>query len=166
MECFGIICIRNLRENRTRVLREATIMDMSNVKTKEVWSANNWYLFYGILFICLIIALECCVIREFFVSPINEAIGVAVILQLPCFICLLFTSLIGDWVHRTKFNLYYCNLKTGVDIDYIKENYSVEDINANGVLFVEKKDSYNFCTWKLVQGYKSLYGAEEKLFCK
>ena len=97
-------------------------MDMSKVKTKEVWSANNWYLFYGIVFICLIIALEGCAIREFFVSPVNEAIGVAVILQLPCLICLLFTSLIGDWKHRSKFNLYYCKLATGIDIDYIKEN--------------------------------------------
>lgn len=141
-------------------------MDMSKVKTKEVWSANNWYLFYGIIFICLIIALEGCVIREFFVSPINEAMGIAVILQLPCLICLLFTSLIGDWKHRSKFNLYYCKLATGVDIDYIKENFSIEDIDSNAVLFVEKKDSHNFYTWKLVQGYTSLYEAETKLFCQ
>lgn len=140
-------------------------MDMSKVKTKEVWSANNWYLFYGIVFICLIIALEGCAIREFFVSPVNEAIGVAVILQLPCLICLLFTSLIGDWKHRSKFNLYYCKLATGIDIDYIKENYCIEDIDSNGVLFVEKGDSHKFCTWKIIQGYNSLYDAEIKLFC-
>ncbi len=139
-------------------------MDMSKVKTKEVWSANNWYLFWGIAFVCLIIVLEGCAVRELFVAPISEAIGVAAILQLPCLLCLLFTSLIGDWKHRKKFTLYYCKLETGVDIDYIKKNYSVEDVNSNGVLFVEKEDSSNFCSWRLLQGYNSLYEAEVKLF--
>ena len=142
------------------------MIDMKEVRTKEVWSANNWYLFFGIIFICLIFMLEGCVIREFFVSPMDEAIGMAVILQLPCLICLFFTSLIGDWKHRTKFTLYYCKLTSDVDIDYIKENYSIEDINSDGVLFVKKKDSNNFYTWKLIQGYNSLYEVEDKFFCQ
>jgi len=141
-------------------------MDMSKVKTKEVWSANNWYLFWGIAFMCLIIALEGCTVRELFVAPISEAIGVGVVLQLPCLLCLLFTTLIGDWKHRKKFTLYYCKLETGVDIDHIKKNYSVEDINSNGVLFVKKENSCSFYSWKLLQGYNSLYEAEVKLFCQ
>lgn len=88
------------------------------------------------------------------------------ILQLPCLICLSFTSLIGDWKHRTKFTLYYCKLTSGVDIDYIKENYSIKDIDSNGLLFVKKEDSNNFYTWKLIQGYNSLYEVENKLFCQ
>lgn len=80
--------------------------------------------------------------------------------------CLLFTTLIKDWKCRTKFTLYYCKLETGIDIDYIKENYSVEDIDSNGVLFVKKEDSYKFCTWSLLQGYNLLCDAEAKLFCK
>lgn len=47
------------------------MIDMTKIKTKEVWSANNWYLFFGVVFICLIFLLEGCVIREFFVSPMN-----------------------------------------------------------------------------------------------
>lgn len=139
-------------------------MDKDKIKVKEVWSANGWYLFYGILFVVLILLLEFCVVRQFFISPIDEAIGLAVLLQLPCLICLLLTTMIGDWIHRTKFNLYYCRLENGIDIDYIKENYSVEDINSNGVLFVDKGNSHNFCVWKLLQGYNSLYETEVKLF--
>ena len=44
----------------------------------------------------------------------------------------------------------HCKLETGIDIDYIKENYSVEDINSNGVLFVDKCHSHDFGVWKLL----------------
>lgn len=159
---IGIIIGRN--HNKSRVFKGWMVMDMSKVKTKEVWSANNWYLFWGMVFICLIIALEGCAVRELFIAPINEAIGVAIILQLPCFLCLWFTTLIRDWKYRKKFTLYYCKLETGVDIDHIKKNYLVVDINSNGVLFVKKEDSYNFSSGKLLQGYNSLYEAEVKLF--
>lgn len=141
-------------------------MNKDKIKTKEVWSANGWYLFWGIVFVLMICTLEGFAIREFFVSSFEEAMALAFILQLPCLLCLLFTTLIGDWIHRKKFTLYYCKLETGIDIDYIKENYSVEDINSNGVLFVDKDHSYDFGIWKLLQGYKSLYEAEVKLFYK
>ena len=139
-------------------------MDRSKVYTREVWSANGWYLFSGILFIVMILILEVCVVREFFIKPFKEVIGVAVILQLPCSICLLFSTLIRDWVNRKKFNLYYCKLETDIDIDYIKENYSIEDISSNGILFVEKEDSHNFRVWKLLQGYKYMAEVEENYF--
>lgn len=139
-------------------------MDKKKIKIKEVQSANRWYLFYGILFVIMIMFLEIAAIRQFFISPIGEAITLLFLLQLPCLLCLLFTTMIGDWIHRTKFNLYYCRLENGIDINYIKENYSVKKINANGVLFVDKKNSHNFYVWSLLQGYDSLYKMEVELF--
>ena len=75
--------------------------------------------------------LEGCAIREFFVSSLEEAVALALIIQLPCLLCLLFATLIGDWIHRKKFNLYYCKLETGIDIDYIKENASLINIDKD-----------------------------------
>ena len=50
-------------------------MDKTKIKTKEVWSANKWYLFFGILFVIMIILLEICAIRQFFVTDIEEALS-------------------------------------------------------------------------------------------
>jgi hypothetical protein len=59
-----------------------------------VWSANKWYLFFGILFVIMIILLEMCAIRQFFVTDTEEALVLLFILQLPAMICLLFTTMI------------------------------------------------------------------------
>ena len=139
-------------------------MDKTKIKTKEVWSANKRYLFFGILFVIMIILLEICAIRQFFVTDMEEALVLLFILQLPVMICLLLTTMIGDYIHREKFNIYYCKLENGIDIDYIKENYCIEDINESCVLFVDKSNDHNFCVWKLMQGYDSLYQAEIKMF--
>lgn len=139
-------------------------MDKTKIKTKEVWSANKWYLFLGILFVVMFILLEMGAIRQFFVTDIKEALVLLLILQLPAMICLLLTTMIGDYIHREKFNIYYCKLENGIDIDYIKENYCIEDINESCVLFVDKCNDHNFCVWKLMQGYDSLYQAEIKMF--
>lgn len=139
-------------------------MDKQKIKTKEVWSANKWYLFFGILFVIMIILLEICTIRQFFVTDIEEALILLFILQPPVILCLLFTTMIGDYIHREKFNIYYCKVENGIDIDYIKENYCIEDINESCVLFVDKGNDHNFCVWKLMQGYDSLYQAEIKMF--
>ena len=141
-------------------------MNKDKIKTKEVWSANGWYLFLGIVSVLIICMLEGCAIREFFVSSFEDAIVSAFFIQLPCLMCLLFTTLIGCWMRRKKFTLYYCKIEKGIDIDYIKENYSVEDINSNGVLFVDKDHSYDFVVWRLLQCYRSLDEAEVKLFYK
>lgn len=139
-------------------------MDKTKIKTKEVWSANKWYLFFGILFVIMFILLEICAIRQFFVTDTAEALVLLFILQLPAMFCLLLTTIIGDYIHREKFNIYYCKLENGIDIDYIKENYCIEDINESCVLFVDKDNDHNFCVWKLIQGYDSLYQAEIKMF--
>ena len=128
-------------------------MDKTKIKTKEVWSANKWYLFFGILFAIMIILLEICAIRQFFITDIGEAL----VMFLPVMLCLLLTTMIGDYIHREKFNIYYCKVENGIDIDYIKENYCIEDINESCVLFVDKGNDHNFCVWKLMQGYDSLY---------
>lgn len=121
-------------------------------ETKEVWSANKWYLFFGILFVIMFILFEMGVIRQFFMTDIEEALVLLLILQLPAMICLLLTTMIGDYIHREKFNIYYCKLENGIDIDYIKENYCIEDINESCVLFVDKGNDHNFCVWKLMHG--------------
>lgn len=139
-------------------------MDKTKIKAKEVWSANERYLFFGILFVIMIILLEICAIKQFFVTDTEEALVLLFILQLPAIICLLFTTMIGDYIHREKFNIYYCKLENGIDIDYIKENYCIEDINESCVLFVDKGNDHNFWVWKLIQGYDSLYQAEIKMF--
>ena len=137
-------------------------MDKTKIKTKEVWSANKWYLFFGILFVIMIILLEICAIRQFFITDTEEVLVLFFLLQLPVMLCLLLTTMIGDYIHREKFNIYYCKLENG--IDYIKENYCIEDINESCVLFVDKGNDHNFCVWKLMQGYDSLYQAEIKMF--
>ncbi len=139
-------------------------MDKTKIKTKEVRSANKWYLFYGIFFVIMFILLEICAIRQFFVTDTEEALVLLFILQLPAMFCLLLTTMIGNYIHREKFNIYYCKLENGIDIDYIKENYCIEDINESCVLFVDKDNDHNFCVWKLIQGYDSLYQAEIKMF--
>ena len=80
-------------------------MDKTKIKTKEVWSANKWYLFFGILFVIMIILLEICAIRQFFVTDTEEALVLLFILQLPAMFCLLLTTMIGDYIHREKFNI-------------------------------------------------------------
>lgn len=52
-------------------------MDKTKIKTKEVWSANKWYLFFGILFVIMIILLEICAIRQFFCDRYGRSISVA-----------------------------------------------------------------------------------------
>ena len=139
-------------------------MDKTKIKTKEERQDNKWYLFFGILFVIMIILLEICAIRQFFITDTDEALELFFLLQLPVMLCLLLTTMIGDYIHREKFNIYYCKLENGIDIDYIKENYCIEDINESCVLFVDKGNDHNFCVWKLMQGYDSLYQAEIKMF--
>lgn len=81
-------------------------MDKTKIKTKEVWSANKWYLFFGILFVIMIILLEICAIRQFFVTDMEEALVLLFILQLPVMICLLLTTMIGDYIHRDMFRIF------------------------------------------------------------
>ena len=134
------------------------MLDKNKIKTIEVWSANKWYLFFGVLFVIFFILLEFTAIKEVFISTDKgEAFGILFILQIPALVCLLFTTMIGDYKHRTKFNIYYCKLEKGIDIDYIRKNYCIKDINTRDMLFVDKEDDYNFGTWGLLHDCNSLY---------
>ena len=140
-------------------------MDQNKIKTKEVGSANIWYLICGILITVLLIVLEIAGIHEIITLENKpETFILFIILQLPVLICFPFSTLIGDYIHRTKFNLYYCKLENGIDIEYIRKNYYIASINKNFVLFVDKENEHNFCVWELMQGYDSLYQAEIALF--
>ena len=54
--------------HRARVLNRELekIMNKDKIKTKEVWSANGWYLFLGIVSVLIICMLERYAIREFY----------------------------------------------------------------------------------------------------
>lgn len=146
-------------------LNKTEFFNENKVKTKEVYSANKLYLFCGLLSVLMIIILEFVVIRKIIIS--DDKIGAcyfAIFLQVPVLLCLLLSTTIGDYIHRVKFNIYYCKLENGIDIEYIRENYCIKDINEKCMLFVDKGNEHNFCVWKLFQGYDSLYQVEIKMF--
>lgn len=146
-------------------LNKTEFFNENKVKTKEVYSANKLYLFFGLLSVSMIIIMEFVAIREIIIADDKiEACCLAMFLQVPVLLCLLLSTTIGDYIHRVKFNIYYCKLENGIDIEYIRENYYIEDINEKCVLFVDKENDRNFCVWKLFQGYDFLYQAEIKMF--
>lgn len=139
-------------------------MDTNKIKTKEVWSANKWYLFFGVLSAILILLLEASTVMNFIAADKKvEAIALFLILQIPAMLCLLLTTMIKDYIHRVKFNIYCCKLED-MDITYIRENYCIEDIDERYVLFVDKENDYNFSVWKLLHGCDSLYQTVTVMF--
>ena len=139
-------------------------MDTNKIKTKEVWSANKWYLFFGVLFAILALLLELSAITNFIGTDKKvEVIALFLILQIPAMFCLLLTTMIMDYIHRVKFNIYCCKLED-MDITYIRENYCIEDIDERYVLFVDKENDYNFSVWKLLHGCDSLYQTVTAMF--
>ncbi len=139
-------------------------MDTNKIKTKEVWSANKWYLFFGVLVTILTLLLEVSTISNFITSNSKIEAGVLLlILQIPAMFCLLLTTMINDYIHRVKFNIYCCKLED-MDITYIRENYCIEDIDERYVLFVDKENDYNFSVWKLLHGCDSLYQTVTVMF--
>lgn len=142
-------------------------MEESKIKNKEVWSANKWYLIVGIIFALMTILLETVSIKTFFLASSNDkthAFILTILQQIPVFVCALYANMISDYVHRVKFNIYYCKLENGIDINYIKENFCITWINEHGVLFVDKENAQNFCIWKKLQGYDSLYQIKTEMF--
>lgn len=139
-------------------------LDTNKIKTKEVWSANKWYLFFGVLFAILTLLLEISTISNFITSDSKIEAGVLfLILQIPAMFCLLLTTMINDYTHRVKFNIYCCKLED-MDIAYIRENYYIEDIDEKYVLFVDKENDHNFSIWKFLHGYDSLYQTVAVMF--
>ena len=131
-------------------------MDKNKIQTKEMWSANNSHLSIGIIGILLIIIIELLVIKEFFISGLNESLPLALTIQILVLPCVALASCLRYYIRRVKFNLYYCKLENGIDIDYIKENYHIVNISTNGVIFIEEKDYYSFNIWNMLidKGYE------------
>jgi hypothetical protein len=125
-------------------------MDKDKIQTKEVWSANTFHLIVGITGLLGIIIAEGLVIREFFISGFIETLPLALAMQLLVLVCTALASCLHNYIHRVKFNLYYCKLENGIDIDYIKENYYIVNISTNGVIFINEEDYYNFNTWNVL----------------
>ena len=137
------------------------------IKVAEVQSATISYLIIGVFAIVFAIATET-IVPIFLLCnnhSIGECIGLMVILQFPVMVfSLLFSTSIKYWRNRTKFKLYFCRFDSGIDINYIRENFYIADIDSHAVLFVDKEDQRNYLTWKLYQGYDSLYKTEVYLF--
>ena len=119
-------------------------MDKSKIQTKEIWSANKTHLIVGITGVLGIIITEGLIIKEFFKSPLDEILPLALLLQILVIPSVALASCLRDYIHRVKFNLYYCRLENGIDIDYIKNNYHIVNISINGVIFINEEDYYNF----------------------
>ena len=121
---------------------------IKNCKVKQVTSANKLYLFVGLMSILFIIILEAFCIYEFKINSYDE-LGLILLLQIPVLMCLLMSTTLKDYMHREIFNLYLAELNSGLDIDYIKDNYIIVNINEYFVLFVEKDDENLYYVWKL-----------------
>ena len=135
------------------------MLDENKVASKQVWSANLFYLISGIVSIVLIAAVEIAAVINIVINKNKPgAISCAAILQILVLLLLLFTTTIGDYVHRKQFLMYCCMLDSlsGTDIHDIKINYHVVDLNENYILYIDKKDFHNFNVWKLYQGYDDL----------
>lgn len=127
----------------------------SKIEIEEVESANKLYLLFGMVYAILFVILEFVSIREFFVSSnTGEALGMFAVVQLPGIITLVGANvLINSYIHRKKFNLYCCNLENGIDIEYIKENYYIKNINEEKIFFIDKNSENNYNSWKLMHKY-------------
>lgn len=124
----------------------------SKIEIEEVESANKLYLLFGMVYAILFVILEFVSIREFFVSSnTGEALGIFAVVQLPGIIALVGANvLINSYIHREKFNLYCCNLENGIDIEYIKENYYIKNINEEKIFFIDKNSENSYNSWKLM----------------
>ena len=126
-------------------------------KTCTVMSASKKYLWLGILFATF------AVILEVMAWVVVKEIGVSLILQIPIALCLLFSSTVMDWFNRDEFTMYFARFSDDVSLSYIKENYTIVEIDAHAVLFVDNEDEALYTTWKLYNG-DSLYKLEVYYF--
>ncbi len=130
-------------------------MDENKIKHKEVWDANILYLIAGIVILIAIIALEALCVYIFIDSDdMSFAFTVSILFQILVLILYPGISLINDYRHRSKFNIYYCKLENDLDINYIKENFYIKEINLSYVYFIKKEDDSKFQTWKFMADYK------------
>lgn len=135
--------------NNAELLKKEGI---SNLKLKEVWSANEWDLLMGMLYIIPIISIEICAMEIFACdndTPIYDILFF--FLQSTVIVFFHFTTvMIKSYFRRTKFKLYCCKPDAGMNVDYIREKCYIEYYDDEYVLFVDKENHNHFREWTIL----------------
>lgn len=140
------------------------VINNGTVKSTAVWSADRLYLVQGVLGFFFFVLMEAMAVREFFVSSAREALGVALVLQIPAAAtCLLSTVSLKAYKRRAKFPLHFCRLENA-DIKALKQKYHICFIDEYGVVFIDMKDHGFWCDWKLMHTPHSTREMEGQLF--
>lgn len=129
---------------------------MLNVQIKKVWSATFSYFIYGVL--CLILFIICIV-----AVVSKQGYGLLPIVMIPEFGLLLLAYIsINNYHNRKQFEIYVTKIDRHTNMEFIRECYSIQDMNPNYVLFVKPKDTKNFSSWKMFKMHWDLNTFVEK----
>lgn len=126
--------------------------DESEVKIKEVWSADGWNLLVGILCIVPAVLTEIYAVESsacYYNMPAHNLPFVFLQGAVISFLCFMM-MMIKDYFYRTKFNIYCCKSNAGMDVNYIGKKYCIEYADNEYVLFVDIKNHNNFRKWMLL----------------
>ena len=143
------------------------IKNNNNVYMTAQKSATISYLIWSLIIIAMTIAMEVVLVQNFFKSPLNEAIGVAVIIHIAYipFAALLAYSYLPAYKRRTNFPLYFMYIEDA-DMALLKRNYHICHVDQTGVLFIENtpliRQAYN--DWTLMHRVYNLREVKELLF--
>lgn len=143
------------------------IKNNNNVYMTFQKSATISYLIWSLITIVMTIAMEVVLVQNFFKSPLNEAIGVAVIIHIAYipFVALLTYSYLPAYKRRTNFPLYFMYIEDA-DMALLKRNYHICYVDQTGVLFVENtpliRQAYR--DWTLMHRVSNLREVKELLF--
>lgn len=133
---------------------------------KEVYSSNLHSLVLGIILIVMLLLLEFVAIKTL-LYPLKpeDRITIPVLYQIPIIICFILTrEVIRNYIHREKFNLYYCDFNDDININYIENNYCIYMIDKIEILFVGNNDTRKFNLWLFDSKYQSLSEIRSKIF--
>lgn len=122
---------------------------INNIEAREVCTANEIDLFVGVTFFILAIIIEITVVSKVFIYPIKEILPCVIIYRLLA-LDILWISVceIKNWFHRIKFTIYHCKINNELDIDYIKENFLICEIDENNIEFTNKENKNNYSIFK------------------
>ena len=143
------------------------IKNNNNVYMTSQKSATISYLIWSLIVIAMTIVMEVVLVQNFFKSPLNEAIGVAVIIHIAYipFVALLTYSYLPAYKRRTNFPLYFMYIEDA-DMARLKRNYYICYVDQTGVLFVENtpliRQAYR--DWTLMHRVSNLREVKELLF--
>ena len=141
------------------------VLDTGTVKATSVWSATKAYLAIGIAGILLLVGMFGAVTYNFFISPLNEAIGAAIIVCLFAWVFpALLTMYLPAYKRRQKFVMYRSDLNENVK--WIKEKYHICLIDEHGVIFVNKNDRRAYDDWMMYQKFVTTQTDGHSLFWK